>query len=137
MGFIEKNWEFIALFVGGIGTLWNFISEKWKDKLKRPFANEKEKIELKTDNLEFMEKWQDFQNKQIDDVLRRYDEFKIESAKQLTECKELISKMQLITDDLKERVNIEREFLKKHRAHIKYLEQLLEINKINYNKMTE
>jgi len=52
---IKENWEIVALVVGGIGTAYNFISDKWKEILSSPFTRNKQEIEsvdLSNDQLE-------------------------------------------------------------------------------------
>lgn len=69
MKWIVENWQTLGLVLGGLGTLWNFLSEKRKAILSAPFTKKKEKIELNKDELSFIEQLQEFQKKQLQDLI--------------------------------------------------------------------
>ena len=144
MSLFKDNWEFLALAIGGVGTLWNFIGDKWKNKLSRPFVKKKQRIEidsdkiqLDVDKLEFVEKLQDFQNEQLTDLLNKYQVLKKETNHQILELEVDLEKRKSLIAQCKLQMEEDKIFLKKHRNHIKYLEHLLEENNINHNKLIE
>ena len=144
MTWLKDNWEFIAIFAGGIGTFWTFISDKLRERLSRPFAKQKEtievnsdKIELEKENIDLQIKWQQFQNDRVEYAMKKYEDFKRKSDTHISEMQDILDYRDEIINEYKEQSEIDKVFLKKHRMHIKYLENLLKDNNIQHEKLKD
>lgn len=144
MDWLKSNWEFIAIIAGGIGTFWTFVGEKVKDRLRRPITQQKEKIEIDSDKIDLQKekidldiKWQSFQNDRIEDAISKFNTLKIKSDSEILEMQKILDDRQNMIEDYKSQTETDKIFLKKHRMHIKYLENLLETNNIKHETLKE
>lgn len=107
--FIETNWSTIALVVTSLGTLWNFLNEKYKSAIRAPFTKKRDEIEIESKKLEFVQQLTAFQDEKLskilaenldlmarieqqNDMLRLADEKNMINASRLAESTQLLKK---------------------------------------------
>lgn len=109
LSFLENNWETIALIITGLGTVWNFVSEKYKAAIRAPFVKKSDEIEIESKKLEFVQQLTAFQDEKLskilaenlelmtrieqqNDMLRLADERNLVNVNKLSESSQLLRK---------------------------------------------
>ena len=144
MDFLQY-WKEVLGLLSVFVTVMSLVSDKFRETIsfwkKRKHEEKKDTIELKEKDLSFTQMYQKYQEDKLKDLLKQLEDqsndFESKLKAKTTHFEKELSQLQGLLDKSDTLIEEYKSLLGKYRAHIRYLQNLLVNNKIEFYRLED